>query len=604
MLKIQMRNQVVRKPIIAFICLLLVLPCRARTITVDDDGIADFNNIQAAINDSNDNDVIIVRPGIYTGWGNRDIDFNGLAITVRSIDPNDPNTVAATIIDCNGTETEPHRGFCFDSGEDANSILDGLTITNGFASGDWPAYHGGAIACYNQSSPTIRNCLIINNQTVMGGGGIYCYQSNPTLKDCIISNNFADFGGGMYNSSDSNSILINCTFNENIVTGDYGDGGGMANQLCAPTIVDCNFIANTAVGYGGAGISNRLSSPTLIGCTFNENQAAGTGGAVRNYKSSPFLTNCVFKANLAGGGGGIYNVSYSSPTLTNCIFSANSAYYGGAMSNWYYCNPEIINCILAANTAVYGGAIETYTAGPVLANCTLAANSASISGNALFCDSYEQIHPSSVSITNSILWDSSNEIWNNDNSTIVITYSNILGGWPGLGNINADPCFVLPGYWDSNNTPDEPNDDFWVDGDYHLKSRGWRWDAENNLWTHDDVTSRCIDAGNPGSPLGKEPLSVPGDPNNHWGRNLRIDMGAYGGTAQASIPPHGWAILADLTNDGIADFSDLENWTEDWLNNSLPLTNQPGDLDRNKTVDFFDFALFAQDWLKQTSWHK
>ena len=594
----------VRKPIIAFICLLLVLPCRARTITVDDDGIADFNNIQAAINDSNDNDVIIVRPGIYTGRGNRDIAFNGLAITVRSIDPNDPNTVTATIIDCNGTETEPHRGFCFDSGEDANSILDGLTITNGFASGDWPAYHGGAIACYNQSSPTIRNCLIINNQTVMGGGGIYCYQSNPTLKDCIISNNFADFGGGMYNSSDSNSILISCTFKENSVIGDYGDGGGMANQLCAPTIVNCNFIANNAVGYGGAGISNRLSSPALIGCIFNENQAAGTGGAVRNYRGSPSLTNCVFKANSAGGGGGIYNVSYSSPTLTNCIFSANSAYYGGAMSNWYYCNPELINCILAANSAVYGGAIETYTAGPVLANCTLTANSASISGNALFCDSYEQMHPSSVSITNSILWDSTNEIWNNDNSTIVITYSNILGGWPGLGNINAEPCFVLTGYWDSNNTPDEPNDDFWVDGDYHLKSRGWRWDAKNNLWTHDDATSRCIDAGNPGSPLGKEPLSVPGDPNNQWGRNLRIDMGAYGGTAQASIPPHGWAILADLTNDGIADFSDLENWTEDWLNNSLPLTNQPGDLDRNKIVDFFDFALFAQDWLKQTSWHK
>ncbi len=83
MLIIQMRNQVVRKPIFAFICLLLVLPCRARTITVDDDGIADFNNIQAAINDSNDNDVIIVRPGIYIGQGNRDIDFNGLAITVQ-----------------------------------------------------------------------------------------------------------------------------------------------------------------------------------------------------------------------------------------------------------------------------------------------------------------------------------------------------------------------------------------------------------------------------------------------------------------------------------------------------------------------------------------
>jgi hypothetical protein len=32
----------------------------------------------------------------------RDIDPNGKAITICSIDPNDPNIIAATIIDCNG----------------------------------------------------------------------------------------------------------------------------------------------------------------------------------------------------------------------------------------------------------------------------------------------------------------------------------------------------------------------------------------------------------------------------------------------------------------------------------------------------------------------
>ena len=127
------------------------------------------------------------------------------------------------------------------------------------------------------------------------------------------------------------------------------------------------------------------------------------------------------------------------------------------------------------------------------------------------------------------------------------------GGWHGLGNINEDPCFIEPGKLvDANNPntvvePDDPNA-VWIDGDYHLKSRGWRWDTERQTWTWDDVTSRCIDAGNPGSSLGEELLSVPPDPNNEWGENLRINMGAYGGTAEASMPPYDWSLLSDIYN--------------------------------------------------------
>jgi len=62
----------------------------ARIITVDDDLPADFNNIQAAINDANNGDIIEVQPGRYTGPGNRDIDLLNKAITVRSKNPEDP----------------------------------------------------------------------------------------------------------------------------------------------------------------------------------------------------------------------------------------------------------------------------------------------------------------------------------------------------------------------------------------------------------------------------------------------------------------------------------------------------------------------------------
>jgi hypothetical protein len=98
-----------------------------RTITVDDDGPADFNSIQSAINDANDGDTVLVSQGHYY----ENVDFVGKAISVMSLDPNDANVVKNTIIDANGS------GSCitFNSGEDANTVIQGLFITGGNASG-------------------------------------------------------------------------------------------------------------------------------------------------------------------------------------------------------------------------------------------------------------------------------------------------------------------------------------------------------------------------------------------------------------------------------------------------------------------------------------
>ena len=140
---------------------LLAMGCTAaagRTIYVDNYGTGDFNNIQAAINDAIYGDTVIVADGVYTGPGNRDIDFNGKAITVRS-----ENGPGNCIIDCNGTEAEPHRGFYFHNGEDSNSVLDGLTIINGYGPKNGDLFsHGGAIYCIG-SSPTISNCTFTGN---------------------------------------------------------------------------------------------------------------------------------------------------------------------------------------------------------------------------------------------------------------------------------------------------------------------------------------------------------------------------------------------------------------------------------------------------------
>ncbi len=91
-------------------------------------------------------------------------------------------------------------------------------------------------------------------------------------------------------------------------------------------------------------------------------------------------------------------------------------------------------------------------------------------------------------------------------------------------SIDADPCFVSSGHWNLNGTPYDPYDDVWIDGDYHLISQAGRWDPDSQTWVIDDVTSSCVDAGDPNSPVGDEP-----QPNGG-----RINLGAYGGTAEAS----------------------------------------------------------------------
>jgi L-ascorbate metabolism protein UlaG (beta-lactamase superfamily) len=101
-------------------------------------------------------------------------------------------------------------------------------------------------------------------------------------------------------------------------------------------------------------------------------------------------------------------------------------------------------------------------------------------------------------------------------SSVTVLYSDVQGGFAGLGNIDVDPSFVSSGTWTDPNT--------YVPGDYHLKSGTGHWDPTTCTWVPDDVTSPCIDAGDPNATFGFEPV-----PNGG-----RVNLGAYGNTAEAS----------------------------------------------------------------------
>jgi len=429
------------------ICLVLAVTCQGRIITVDDDSPADFNTIQAAIDDSNDGDTVIVKPGTYTGDGNRNIEFRRKAITVRSTDPNDPDIVAATVVDANGVWDGFHTGILFRGGEGPNSVVDGLTIINGY--GPKLPYQMGPLS---------------------QGGGICCHAGSPTIMRCIMRRNAASMGGAIY-----------------------------CHKGTSPTISDCIITDNRAPKGKGAGIACLYASPKISNCTIADNWAYYTGGGIYSYGSTLILTDCTFSGNSSSAASGVSDagaiaISSSTATLTECTFDGNRASeWAGAMFN-------------------DGSTVMSH-------RCTFTGNWAGKVGGMMYNST------STVIMTNCILWDGADEIFNSDDSTITISYSDIQGGWPGAGNIDVDPCFADPGYWDPNGTPEDANDDFWATGDYHLKSQAGRWDPASADWVTDDVTSLCIDAGDPMIPIGQEPF-----PNGGI-----INMGAYGGAKRLSL---------------------------------------------------------------------
>ena len=244
------------------------------TILVPDN----YTTIQDGIDASVNGDTILVADGIYVGEGNKDINFDGKAITVCS-----ENGPEATTINCGNSG----RGFLFFRGESYDSILEGFTVTNAFCE-----ENGGGIA-FSNSSPTINKCNIVENTVGRRqyGGGIDCFQSSPIISFSIISGNTAGAGGGMFIWWYSFPVIFNCLISGN-TTVDYRIGGGIG--------------------------STTNSEPEIKNCIIIDNNAE-YGGGLFLQDSDAIITNCVFSMNYAGEGDGIYCEGYSDPIISNCI---------------------------------------------------------------------------------------------------------------------------------------------------------------------------------------------------------------------------------------------------------------------------------------------
>lgn len=101
-------------------------------------------------------------------------------------------------------------------GTDQSAVLDGFTITGGFANGSNPQDRGAAVFNYFlPGGPTISNCIIRRNVATGKGGGVYNTVTTATFTNCVFTGNVAPTGAAMANYDDANPTLINCTFHGN-----------------------------------------------------------------------------------------------------------------------------------------------------------------------------------------------------------------------------------------------------------------------------------------------------------------------------------------------------------------------------------------------------
>jgi len=284
------------------------------------------------------------------------------------------------------------------------------------------------------------------------------------------------------------------------------NGGGMYNQSnSSPTVTNCTFSGNTAQSRGG-GMDNAVdSSPMVTDCTFSGNTAPHGGGGMDNYLSSPMVTNCTFSENSAAAsfGGGMYNFGSSSPTVTNCTFTGNTASTGGGMFN----------------------------------------------------------SSSSPTVTNCIFWENSgSEI----SGVATVLFSDVQGGFDGVGNINADPLFVDP-----------------INGDLRLSPGSPSIDAGNNSAIA-DLADTDLD-GNPR--FADDPATA----DTGCGVPVVVDMGAY--EFQGDPFP---VKFGDIDGDGMVGISDFLALLVEWGSCVEQCCLADFNLDSN--VGITDFLLLLANW--------
>ncbi|MDG2291551.1 MAG: lectin-like protein, partial [Phycisphaerales bacterium] len=363
----------------------------ALEITVDDDGPADFDKIQDAINAASNGTVIRIHPGYYQ----ENLLINdGRSLTFESTDGPE-----STFLD--GGQTD-NVLYCSDGG---TTTLKGLTIQNGQATA--LTGHGGGV-CVDHGDLLLESCHVIGNRAKWGGG-VYLQYGHLAVDNCLFEDNSVDIPsssgeqGGAICTGAGNLTVYNSQFTNNRCG--FDTGGGVGGAIACGFYGD-NFLSvsnsiftDNFAGEAGGGIETHGSGPavTVDGCQFRNN-VSSNGGAIRSYdapftcRDSLFLENeaSIYTSSQTQDGGAICLQETGEVLVENCDFESNLGTSGGAfvLNTETTGNQLIKNCRFNDNVAVHdnpvsgGGALNLIGTGIVtlIDDCRFSENQCPING--------------------------------------------------------------------------------------------------------------------------------------------------------------------------------------------------------------------------------
>ena len=318
---------------------------------------ANASSLQNAIANANANNQIWVQRGTYLISGTLSPDqynlhiYGGFAGNETALNQrNWQNNI--TIF--NGQNTVKIMRF-----ESNNGVIDGIQFRNGFVTGTVNTTNdGGGALRLTGFDQIIRNCTFLNNRSTSdrGGGAIFIwYGGGQLIENCFFQNNTQTIansnGGGAIHNWDENVIIRNCRFvsNNSSSTGgavyswgqnfrlegstfenNHSDAGGgaVSARYFSNTIINCNFIGNTANGDGGALINSDVTK--VINCLFNNNEATGFGGAIYNNQELEVTNSTFVNNNNTAVGHSRFATNEFSTYLTSIY---NSIFYGNTAKN-------------------------------------------------------------------------------------------------------------------------------------------------------------------------------------------------------------------------------------------------------------------------------
>ncbi|MBM3329202.1 MAG: T9SS type A sorting domain-containing protein [Calditrichaeota bacterium] len=382
---------------------------------------------------------------------------------------------------------------------DSATVLNYCVVSGGRAlggQGELDSLSSGGNIFVSAGDVTILNSRISGGHCRTFGAGIALWRANTVIENCLVAdNNSQNGGGGIALILNANPQIRNTTFVNNAAV---NQGGGGIALLAAGRLENCTFSRNRTTnaesGLGGALLITEDATTAFVKCNFLENTST-TGGAInaRGHSTAPRFEWCYFWGNSTNAGarvgGAIYVRGGARLEAVYCRFVENNANYGGAI---YIKEAPLLNvnhCLFLRNAATRGGgAISTsendwgennlWRAN----NCTF-VNNTNIGGERI-AQSVQARNGARILLNSCIVVGDPPLFGNQDFVSAV--YSHIRGGLPGEGNAAVDPgffkidstYFMLMG-----NSPcvDSGDPDLPPDRDETRTDRGWLH-FPRNVW--------------------------------------------------------------------------------------------------------------------------